>query len=71
MPIVGILLLILLLPFICKILVVYAAYFQWALQTPPIKLMLNFKKAIKQPTKKNKIGFPVTETCQSITDKKK
>lgn len=71
MPIVTTVLLILLLPFLCKLLLVYLAYFQWALKVPPIKLVLNFKKSRQNPTKKNKIGFSIPETCQTVTDKKK
>jgi hypothetical protein len=71
MSITVILLLILLLPFLCKMLIVYMAYFQWALRVPPIKLILNLKKVTKQTPKKSKIGFSIPETCQSVTDKKK
>ena len=71
MSILCVALLILTLPFLCKLFIVYLAYFQWALKVPPIKLIFNLRKEIKQPTKKNKIGFSTTETCQTVTDKKK
>lgn len=52
---------ILMFPLICQILIIYAAYFQWALGISPLRVSigLNKQKQIASPTKKVKIGFPV------------
>ena len=49
---------VLMLPFICKLAIVYITYFQWALRVPPIKILLNIGKR-NEPMRKRQIGFPV------------
>jgi len=62
---------IILLPFICKLLVVYLGYFQWALKVPPIKINLNLHKAQPQSKKKQQIGFPAISPEQVVVAEKK